>query len=842
MVNNVTDGQARDRKTNHSPCVPHAAIRPLLIVFIVLTLLAPGLFASAESASSGPNQNRVIKVGFPIQNGLSFIDDEGNLSGYTYEYLMRLAQYADWKYEFVQLEGDDMNTVLSEMLDMLKRGEIDILGVMAYSDQLAQIYDFPGYSYGTSYTALYVLQDNTVLNETNYLTKENLRIATRQPTTRAYKNLVHFCETNKLSPEFIVCDDIVEQLDALKSGRADVMVNIDVNFIPGVRSIAKFSPRPYYLATTKGNTEIINTLNTAMLKLTKADPTCTANLYEKYFEEPNNSFYLLQEELDFIEGAGVIRVGMDSGKAPIQYRDPRTGEPRGISTDVLALISEKTGLRFETVMVDSQQELYDLYETGEIDAIAGIISMNYLANEYLDMALTDAYVTSQLDMIMSQDRRDEAGMSNLGALKYNYLKATQEQNVTATFRTVEEAIKAVAEGEVDHAYASSYMAQYYTDYLYLDKLVIVPQVNQHVSVLFALRKSTDQKLLGIFNKAIRSITPEQLQGIIYRNAAIPKNMTFSAFIKTHPVAIVSLIAGIAALIISGLLMMLRIRAKATQRMKIDNDLYQKLCRLSNEYIFEYDYLADHLFVIDDSLHFIENTMAYDVEEKERPLIEIIKQGDGDQNLELFCVLPDGTQRWLRLSTTTVASNIGVPLYKLGKITDIQQERLEKDKLRELSRRDSLTELFNVHSTRTQITGLLQQTAGTLFLIDVDHFKDINDRYGHYIGDQVLTTVAKCLREVFDGEDVIGRIGGDEFMAFHPSLLSERQVDDIFSALRDRLEAQRLEREDIGVTVSLGVILVKAGASFATSYQKVDEVMYQAKKAGRNNYRFSPEMD
>lgn len=74
------------------------------------------------------------------------------------------------------------------------------------------------------------------------------------------------------------------------------------------------------------------------------------------------------------------------------------------------------------------------------------------------------------------------------------------------------------------------------------------------------------------------------------------------------------------------------------------------------------------------------------------------------------------------------------------------------------------------------------------------------------------------------------------MVFHPSILSEKQIEDTFAALKDRLANLHLEVGDIPVTISQGVIWARKGTMFATSYQKVDEAMYMAKKAGRNTYR------
>lgn len=112
-------------------------------------------------------ENKVIRVGFPIQMGLSEIDENGNYRGYTYEYLMELAQYTGWEYEFVTPEGS-IDESLSTLLSMLEKGEIDLLGGMNYNEELAQRYSYPGYSYGNSYTCLGILKNNKKINELNY--------------------------------------------------------------------------------------------------------------------------------------------------------------------------------------------------------------------------------------------------------------------------------------------------------------------------------------------------------------------------------------------------------------------------------------------------------------------------------------------------------------------------------------------------------------------------------------------------------------------------------------------------------------------------------------------------
>lgn len=125
------------------------------------------------------------------------------------------------------------------------------------------------------------------------------------------------------------------------------------------------------------------------------------------------------------------------------------------------------------------------------------------------------------------------------------------------------------------------------------------------------------------------------------------------------------------------------------------------------------------------------------------------------------------------------------------------------------------------------------SGSALILADVDHFKQINDRHGHPAGDRILSTVADCLARALRKEDVLGRLGGEEFAVFMPGVSLD-------AALRcaERLRAEvagSVTAPDAGspVTISLGVVMVEPGASWDAAYQLADQKLYQAKQLGRN---------
>jgi diguanylate cyclase (GGDEF)-like protein len=124
----------------------------------------------------------------------------------------------------------------------------------------------------------------------------------------------------------------------------------------------------------------------------------------------------------------------------------------------------------------------------------------------------------------------------------------------------------------------------------------------------------------------------------------------------------------------------------------------------------------------------------------------------------------------------------------------------------------------------------------LLMIDVDHFKNINDRYGHLAGDRVLVTVGRSIKETLRPNDMVARYGGEEFSV----LLPETTVDNA-ATIAERLR-MRVSRADPGtlqelrlpkVTVSIGVAGFRPGGSLETLIAEADAAMFEAKQAGRN---------
>ena len=118
-----------------------------MVLSAIYCLILPYSFVSY-----GAEAESVIRVGFPVQSGLTMKDENGNYTGYTYDYLKEIGQYTGWTYEFVEPQGS-MDEQLIQMMDMLERGELDLVGAMNNNKQTSSVFDFPSENYGNAYSA-----------------------------------------------------------------------------------------------------------------------------------------------------------------------------------------------------------------------------------------------------------------------------------------------------------------------------------------------------------------------------------------------------------------------------------------------------------------------------------------------------------------------------------------------------------------------------------------------------------------------------------------------------------------------------------------------------------------
>lgn len=201
---------------------------------------------------------------------------------------------------------------------------------------------------------------------------------------------------------------------------------------------------------------------------------------------------------------------------------------------------------------------------------------------------------------------------------------------------------------------------------------------------------------------------------------------------------------------------------------------------------------------------------------------------------------NGSAKWVSCTEYCHPAN---PSKMILIINDIDQKKRKEIELQNQAERDGLTGLYNAVTTRKKIEealayGYQSDEKQVFVLLDLDNYKLINDTFGHIYGDQVLVDVAQMMKKRFRSSDIIGRMGGDEFVILLRNIRSYQYVGALIHELCDMIY-KTYTQDGQGVTLSASVGVTWApldGRTFAELYQKSDIALYQVKKQSKNGYK------
>lgn len=206
---------------------------------------------------------------------------------------------------------------------------------------------------------------------------------------------------------------------------------------------------------------------------------------------------------------------------------------------------------------------------------------------------------------------------------------------------------------------------------------------------------------------------------------------------------------------------------------------------------------------------------------------------------------DGTKFWIIASGKSIDTNIPADL-QLGviwSVMDITERKYTEFKLLKMSRDDCLTNCFNRRYYYEQAFNVVSQANKdelplALVFIDIDYFKRINDQHGHSVGDKALIYFVNIINDIVNNKGTLGRLGGEEFGICLPGMDLNNSVK-IIEQIREKLD-EVLPDYNQGIpkfTISAGVVLVKDKDDFESAVNRADDLLYKAKRDGRNRTKY-----
>ena len=175
------------------------------------------------------------------------------------------------------------------------------------------------------------------------------------------------------------------------------------------------------------------------------------------------------------------------------------------------------------------------------------------------------------------------------------------------------------------------------------------------------------------------------------------------------------------------------------------------------------------------------------------------------------------------------------------IEEIDEEKRKVDKLENKAQIDAVSRIYNRGTTEEKINNALEKRdegcQHTLFIVDIDDFKVVNDTFGHLAGDDILRKIGEIFKGIFRKTDIVGRIGGDEFAVLMTNVTSERQITDRMKLVMGEIHGLPAKM-GIGINVSVSVGITRSVAEdkeFDDMYKRADLAMYEAKTKGKDRF-------
>lgn len=476
----------------------------MFLAVIALFLFVNGLVNAEEF-----EQKRVVKVAFPQSYGLSYTNEDGSRSGVVYEWLMEIAKYTHWEYEFITEES--VNATVKGMF----KGKYDLMGAMLKMPDVPEtqkLWYYPDYLMGFNYSTLLYNKNNENIKSFDISTFNHKTIGVYSRATKKIKRLQNILDFNGLDCTLKYYDDVSPYNAALDKKEVDMLLAGDA-YINDTYNIAlRFASEPSYIVARKDDPALCRQLNDAIKKIYEVNPNFGEELFQKYFPARyKNSTNFTAQELRFVERSPDIKVvTVFKDNYPFYYL--ANDQVKGIIPSVFKLLSENTGLTFVFVEASSYAEAIDMVKSGMADVFGDFLSHS-TAENFGELITTKNYLSMNSIILRNKDIT-LADPALKEAVIYGFDDShTIKHSSNINFPDYSGCLEAINSGEADYTVMPIAVLQhlYMQDY-YSNIIPVVDQSKRYLSI--AMNKNVDMNLYTVLSKGIVNLQEEQLNAIV----------------------------------------------------------------------------------------------------------------------------------------------------------------------------------------------------------------------------------------------------------------------------------------------------------------------------------------
>lgn len=482
-------------------------ISKYLLMFTIIVSSLLNICVTTHSAD-----NKVVRVGIFDFPGYYDINDLGVRYGYGYDYLFEIAKHTGFEYEFVY---DDWQNLLG----MLERGEIDLLDSAQFTEERRKIYNFSAFPTITTYEVLFTRADNEKLNYNDF---ESINGCTVGFVKKNLNNEYYakFQEEKNFKTVNIEFNNISEMNEALQNGTIDVASMNNLLISANRKEIARFAPVSFYLITPNNNVKLMEEINAALEHIHTNKLYFKTKLFKRYYEDAETKINFSNEEKEFIAAAPIFTMVYDPAWAPFEYYDEKIGTVGGINSEIITMITERSGLNFKFVHTESYEEAIESVGTGKVDFL-----MSFDANigkaRTLGMTLSDIFISPPFALIglektITPDK--VIALPRVYVTAEEYARKMFSQNKIVIYENIYDCYKAILEGKADYTFENLHVAVDILKHPEYSKLSVIYVTSLKDSFAVAARSDMNPMVIEILNKSIASITPDQIESIVYNHS------------------------------------------------------------------------------------------------------------------------------------------------------------------------------------------------------------------------------------------------------------------------------------------------------------------------------------
>ena len=492
----------------------------LLCLVLYVTVLPFPVSAEKE-------KTRTVRVGW-YEGIYNTTGADGQRRGYSYEYQQAVAAHTGWKYEYV--EGS-----WAELMSMLKKGQIDLLGGISYAEERSTSMLFSALPMGEDRYYLYVNPSNTDISASNLTTLNEKRIG-MMPDTLSDEMFHEWEKSHGVNTQQVDIIDVNDVRQKLKNHEIDGFVLNESpqwerdNISPALLIGGSYN----YFAVSKKRPDLKEELDQAMQKIERENPFYTDDLYKRYLSA-NSLETLTDEEQNWLEQHGAVRIGYLKNDVGVSLADTESEKPVGIINDYISLASGCLGeknIEFQLTGFDSQEEELQALKDGRIDMIFHMNQNPYEA-EQNDVILSNTVFEVNVAVLTGVKKFDE-NKENTVAVRRNNLLGKWYISFNYPFWKIkeydssDEVEKAVRSGEADCFVVKAGQS---LETMADSKMRSIFLTKSGDSCFAVTRDNTT--LMNILNKTIQTLPASRLssQFCVYENA--PGKVTLAEYIKDN---------------------------------------------------------------------------------------------------------------------------------------------------------------------------------------------------------------------------------------------------------------------------------------------------------------------